>query len=632
MNSLIPSRHGSTRDQNNHNHNHRTWNMCAGTLLFAVALTTAVCAQSVQSPPPQPPPQQSQAPVQQSTHPPLRVVRQMIQVDVVAKDRDGKPVAGLKQSDFKIYDEGKLEQIAWFSMETKESRTQEAQLRELPPNTYTNMIEQKAGVAGNVTIILLDYENTRQQDVIFARNQLVKLLQQMQPNDRVALYALAGRLYVLHDFTSDMASLLRAIDTYWTSDSVDASYESRRPTFGAAVGDSAMDDFINLSYQRFSDFAAINRVESTTIAFEGIAEHVMRIPGRKNLIWISSAFPISIGLDKEGNNSGSSAYQADASPVGLLPSAYALSPSSGRGGGTGAEGLYIQENRLFSQEVDRAVRALGSANIAIYPVDARGLIGAWGDSDLASRDSHPTGPTTFQAQGYRSELFAQSFDTMNNLAQRTGGTAYYNTNDIGGSISKAMDDARVSYMIAYYPDHDDWHGKFHRLRVTTTRPGVSLHYRSGYFAQPPDYVENLKTAQVWRTAMSSPLDATGVGVSVHVEPKVALEARTMVMEVVVNEGDVSFSHEGDRTTGRLEVVLAQYDKEGTPVASETSEVKMDLTKDTYQKARKEGLHFGRILPISAKAAEVRVFVRDTKSNAIGSVSLPVNLVFKPKTN
>jgi VWFA-related protein len=624
MNSFSPLRHGSTRDQNNHNHNYRTLKMCAGTLLLTGAIAAGVCAQSVQS---APPPPQSQAPGQQTAHPPLRVVRQMIQVDVVAKDKDGKPVVGLKQSDFKIYDEGKLEQIAWFSMETKESRTQEAQLRELPPNTYTNMIEQKAGVAGNVTILLLDYENTRHQDIIFARNQLARLLHQMQPNDRVALYALAGRLYVLHDFTSDMAPLLRAIDTYWTPDSVDASYENFRPVFNSAYHDQAMDAFINMSNQKMSDFSAINRVETTTAAFEAIADHVMRIPGRKNLVWISSAFPLSIGLDKEVNNSFMSAYQADASPVGLLPAAY------GGTGGTGAEGPYIQENRQFSQEADRAVRALGSANIAVYPVDARGLIGSGTEAAVINGNQNPQfSPTNFQAQGYRSEVFANSFDTMNNLAQRTGGTAYYNTNDIGGSISKAMDDARVSYMIAYYPDHDDWHGKFHRLRVTTTRPGVSLHYRSGYFAQPPDYVENLKTAQVWRTAMSSPLDATGVGVSVHVEPKVALEARTMVMEVVVNESDVSFNHEGDRTTGRLEVVLAQYDKEGVPVVSETSEVKMDLTKDTYQKARKEGLHFGRILPISSKAAEVRVFVRDTKSNAIGSVSLSVNLVFKPKTN
>ncbi|MFZ0820622.1 MAG: hypothetical protein WAM91_11175, partial [Candidatus Acidiferrales bacterium] len=127
--------------------------MCASTLLLTAGIAVAVRGQSVQSAPP-PPPQQSQAPAQQSTHPPLRVVRQMIQVDVVAKDKDGKPVANLKQSDFKLWDEGKLQQIAWFSLETKESRSQEAQLRELPPNTFTNLIEQKAGVPGNVTLIL----------------------------------------------------------------------------------------------------------------------------------------------------------------------------------------------------------------------------------------------------------------------------------------------------------------------------------------------------------------------------------------------------------------------------------------------------------------------------------------------
>ncbi len=631
MDLLRPSRKDLRR-----NHEQHSWKVYAGALLFTGALTTIVCAQSVQSPPPPPPPQQSQSTGSQSTasqqtHPPLRVVRQMIQVDVVAKDKDGKPVANLKQSDFKLWDEGKLQQIAWFSLETKESRSQEAKLRELPPNTFTNLIEQKAGVPGNVTLLLLDYENTKHSDLIPARNQLVKLLHQMQPNDRVALYALAGRLYVLHDFTSDMASLLKAIDTYWSPDSVDASYENTPQVFGSAFKDAGMDAFINMSNQKFSDFAAINRVESTTEAFEAIADHVMRIPGRKNLVWISSAFPLSIGLDKEGNNGYMSAYQADASPAGISPLKYA--GSAGAGPSTGPEGLYIQENRQFDQELERAVRALGAANIAIYPVDARGVIGSGMDSLVINGDPNPyRSPTTFQAQGYRSELYANSFDTMNALATRTGGAAYYNTYDIGGSISKAMDDARVSYMIAYYPEHDDWNGKFHRLRVTTTRPGISLHYRSGYFAQPPDYVENLKTAQVWKTAMMSPLDATGVGVSVHVEPKEALEARTMVMEVVVNESDVTFGHEGDRTTGRLEVVLAQFDKEGTVVASETSEVKMELDRDVYSKARKEGLHFGRVLPITAKAAEVRVFVRDTKSNAIGSVSLPINVVFPPKTN
>jgi VWFA-related protein len=272
----------------------------------------------------------------QSTYPPLQVIRQMIQVDVVAKDRNGKPVADLKQSDFKIWDEGKPQQIAWFSMETKESRSQDIQLKELPPNTFTNLIEQKAGVPGNVTILLLDYENTRQQDLNFARNQLVKLLHQMQPDDRVALYALAGRLYILHDFTSDTESLLRSIDRYWTPDSVDAAYENSRPVFNVARHDAGEDAFINLSNQRLSDAAAINRVETTTAAFEDIANHMMRIPGRKNLVWISSSFPISIGLDKEGNNSYMSAYQSDASPVGATSETYGA-PS----GGTGAEGLYF---------------------------------------------------------------------------------------------------------------------------------------------------------------------------------------------------------------------------------------------------------------------------------------------------
>src|SRR6266536_207810 len=75
-----------------------------------------------------------------------------------------------------------------------------------------------------------------------------------------------------------------------------------------------------------------------------------------------------------------------------------------------------------------------------------------------------------------------SHDTMAILANRTGGRAYYNTNDLTRAIHEAIDDAQVNYVLGYYPAHNKWDGKFHQVKVQVNRKGIDLRYRLGYFA------------------------------------------------------------------------------------------------------------------------------------------------------
>ena len=66
----------------------------------------------------------------------------------------------------------------------------------------------------NITVILLDALNTSFSDQAFANGRVVKFLQQLQPQDRIALYTLGTRLRILHDFTYDASSLLDALKGY----------------------------------------------------------------------------------------------------------------------------------------------------------------------------------------------------------------------------------------------------------------------------------------------------------------------------------------------------------------------------------------------------------------------------------
>jgi VWFA-related protein len=584
--------------------------------LTLVFWTTALRAapQSQATPPPPPPAKTGSADgsaASQGSTPALRVVQQMVQVDIIAKDQNGKPIRNLKQSDFTVYDNGRKQDISFFSMETDQTRY--LPRPQLAPGTYSNLIEQKEGVPGNLTILLLDFLNTQHSDIAYAKERIIKLLHDMKPDDRVAVYVLSGRLYVLHDFTSDMTALTQVVKKYNTVDSADLADSDFQAVWDVGgMNDVGADNFENESSQGMSDFANIDRASTTTNVFEIIAQHMMRLPGRKNLIWVSGSFPFSINTDKSGNSTNL-AYEVPGTPL--------IGGSAGRGLAIHDAGLYLYENRSFTDEISRATRALASANIAVYPVDPRGLIGANGVETVATA-GYGIGPAMYNNSTSLYNL-APNIDTMKTLAADTGGVAFYNNNDIGGEVRQAMEDSRVSYMLAFYPATDDGKGKFHNIKVRVDRPGIDLRYRTGYTPKPLNYSGVVDNTAIEREAIGSPLDATGLGMTVHTATVQGAATPTVALRINLEENDVSFKFDDERETGLIEVLLVQYDTEGTAIWVETSQVKMRLVKDMYAKVRKEGLQFGRNLPLKPGAVELKVIACDDKSSSIGSVSIPL---------
>jgi VWFA-related protein len=591
---------------------------------------TAVLRAAPQSQVPPPPAAKTQTPpadsaTPQTPTPSLRVVQQMVQVDIIAKDHEGNPIKNLKQSDFTVYDNGRRQEISFFSMETDQTRN--LPRPQLTPGTYSNLIEQKQGVPGNLTILLLDFLNTKHSDITFAKERVLKLLHDMKPDDRVAVYVLSGRLYVLHDFTSDMAALSQSVKGYNTVDSADVA-NSTLKTVWTGTKDVADDAFFNQASQNMSDFANVDRASTTTNVFEIIAQHMTRLPGRKNLIWVSGSFPISMNMDKMGNSTND-AYQTPSTP--LVPvSAYALygaGNNNPNAASTKAEGLYMYDRRTFTDDLARAARALAAANIALYPVDPRGLIGANG-VETVSASRVGVGPSMWDDSSSLYHL-APNIETMKALAEQTGGVAYYNNNDVGGEVRQAMEDSRVSYMLAFYPASDDGKGKFHNIKVRVDRPGIDLRYRSGYTPKPLNFTGVVDNSAIEREAIASPLDATGLGMTVHTSSVHGAATPTVALRINLEENDVSFKFDDERETGQIEVLLVQYDTEGNAIWVETSKVKMRLVRDMYAKVRKEGLQFGRNLPLKPGAVELKVIACDDKSSSIGSVSIPLAAYLPP---
>ena len=532
------------------------------------------------------------SPPSQSIQPPpaIRVTTRLVQVSVVVHDGHGNPITDLTKDDFVVLDEKQPQEIRIFSMETNELPPHPPP--PLPPNTYTNRIQEQGNVPTSITVILFDGLNTEVSDQAYAKKQVVKFIEtQVHPQDRVAIYSLGSDLRILHDFTNDSSSLLAAL----------ADYRGRYTPLPQASVPQLSDNpnaniaaFLDNAYEHEANFYMRNRVHQTVEALTDIANHVGTLPGRKNLIWVSAAFPFSLGFD----------------------------PADTRG---------FDTQELYADEVETAARALTNANVAVYPVDARGLMTAdMGTTAQSVSGGHLRG----SAMAHESQFSGPStenFDTMNSLAEDTGGKAFYNRNDIWGAIRDAIDDSRVTYELGYYPQGVEWNGKFRSIKVEVKRSGAHVRARKGYYAMPePKLTPQLRQAII-ALAAKSPLEPTGIGINVSVEKEAGADRKLRAV-AGFDLHDFAMELKDGRWQGAVDTVFLQIDNTGGIVDALDQTFQLHLDPNLYQRLLQQGVTTSKELAIRPNAIELRVMVRDAATGTIGGVSVPLAKYFPVATS
>lgn len=529
----------------------------------------------------------------------IRATTRIVEISVVATDKSGQPVPDLQHDEIELYDGGKPERISVFSMESRAGASSQGQIED--PDVFSNRRDAYVGSSSSINIVLLDALNTRFEDQVYAKAQVIKFLQQIQLNDRVALYSLKNDVRVLHDFTRDARPLLEALGRFQSSPTSPFVADVSRS--GPASQMALFNDLSSLferSEQSAAAFLTTIRVMKTLSALEAIAMHAGHFPGRKNLIWVSGGFPFWMGPEP-------GAGRQSPRMAGPGPRASTQSPQS-----------FFLTN--FSSEVARTARAFSDANIAIYPVDARGLVAF---APPASQLGPPRGGTVLDDLTAMTDDHLSNRDSMVILAERTGGKAFYNSNDITAAIRRAVDDTRVTYLLGYYPTHGKWDGKFREIKLKSKRRGINFRHRRGYFALPdktPD--DNQRRSRV-QAAILSPLDATAVGLDVKVERKPKSGSGTLGLLMTVDPRSITFVKKGGLWLGKIEVAVAQPTADGTVGSGEVKTVEMNLRQETYERMMQDGLQFQHKAEILPNANQLRVVIYDWSSGTIGSVTIPL---------
>ena len=506
--------------------------------------------------------------------PPRQIFRastRLVTIDALVHAKDGEPVRNLKADDFRLFEDGKEQRIELFTVVAAAAPASAAGrgAATLPdvPGAFSNLPGGR--MPSTATVILFDRLNSRFEDQVPARAEIVKFLGQLRPDDRVALYVLeSDTVSVLHDFTRESRSLIAAMKRYRAQTSIeqaitDAPSPQLAPS-GVASVDAEMQAWLDRTTQEVALEFTRRRVQYTYAAIETIAAHLSGVPGRKNLVWVSSAFP-SILRD----------------------------PLSGP--------------QTMSREQARVIQAINGSNLSIYPIDIRGLVAPYA-GPAATETYQKVGRGGAPAPASVSAAMQPNIDTMTELAQRTGGRAFTNTNAIGKAIENAIDDARVTYLLGYYPSNNAWDGKFRKLRVTVRAPDVEVRHRSGYLAVPQSAT---KADERMADLVRAPLESTAIGLAV------ALEGSALTIRV--DPSAITLKPSGDLFDVALDILIVETQKSGSLVKHLEKTLNLRLSAAQRDELMREGFSMTRTLERRAPDSRLQVIVRDVPTGAVGSV-------------
>jgi hypothetical protein len=261
--------------------------------------------------------------------------------------------------------------------------------------------------------------------------------------------------------------------------------------------------------------------------------------------------------------------------------------------------------------------------MALYAIDFRGLQSVQPDAAIGSKqwgctqgcDSSRAVINTVTAMT-RSALdtIEQGHQLMLDMAEKTGGRAFIDDNEILGAFRAPAADAHAAYALGFYPDSPHLDGSYHELTVKVPeRPDLTVRYRRGYVDESVDPKAQL------RTALWSPLDATAIALIAELVPT---EAGAYEVKLNIGIGGLDLAQSGGRWQGKIHVIFAQKDRDGRQYDYRDDTVQIDLKPDTYQTMRKSGLAYTQALKPNPKAISLRVVVRDEAGN-LGSVTVPL---------
>jgi len=552
-------------------------------ILVAQLANGALAQQPLPSPTPAPIEQQKP---QSESDDVVHITTNLVQVDAVVTDKDGKLVTDLKPEEVEIFEDGRKQKITHFSYNATTTEPPAKETRPTPtdknaapiPPSRLRPEDVRRTIALVVDDLGLSFESTH-----FVREALKKFVdRQMQPGDLVAIIRTSGGMGALQQFTSDKRQLYAAIDRVKWYASGRSGVSAFAPITPPTPGEHGAD--IDAAAEEFNQFREDVYAVGTLGAVNYVVRGLRELPGRKSILLISDGFRI---------------FSQD------------------------------DPNRNFRtlQKLQRLIDEAGRASVVIYTMNATGLqtLMPTAADDLSGRDFQ-------QMQDAMTSRRNAAFETqegLDYLAYETGGMPIKNTNDLSGGIRRVLADQKGYYLIGYRPDQSTFdprtgRRRFHQLTVKVKRPGkFNVRMRHGFYGVSDEEKPKPKTlGQQLFDALASPFGATGVRLQLtSLFANDATAGSIMRSLLHIDPGDLTFKEEAGFHRTTIDVMAITFGDNGVPIDQIGRTYQIKLSEDDYKRIMRQGLVYSLTVPVKKPGAyQLRVSLRDSASDRVGSAS------------
>ncbi|HTM03403.1 MAG TPA: VWA domain-containing protein [Vicinamibacterales bacterium] len=252
-----------------------------------------------------------------------------------------------------------------------------------------------------------------------------------------------------------------------------------------------------------------------------------------------------------------------------------------------------------------AMTAAMRGGVAFYTVDPSGLCG-------------------LECPGGADELDNRS--ALSELAAATGGFAVLNTNRFAESFERMVIENSTYYVLGYTSTNDKRDGRYRRLDLKVTRPGLTVRHRDGYIApskneptrkEPP---ERSTLAPAVRDLVRTPLASAHVPMSVFATAlRGTGRESNVVIAVEIDPTRLDLSTGPGATTGQVEVAAVAISAGGKIAGGQRERFMLNLKPDTWERTKTAGLRLVTGMSLPPGRYQLRVAGGNVASLDAGSV-------------
>jgi VWFA-related protein len=552
----------------------------------------------------------------------------LVPIDLHAVDRDGKPVTDLGPGEFTILEDGVPQRIQHFARQELKADTRRAD----GGGASTALIADPSAPPPQTSRVFL---------IVLGRGRLTipnagldgishLLRDRLLPQDRAALLAYNRAT----DFTTDHASLAAVVDRYKRGhESIEVKLAMYFSGLAALYRPPGIPTDLQPEIDRlFGGATPRTMPDGAPRVDEAEAAHQRRV--KEALLGGETN-----GDTREFDRFDDEEAAAEGVPFDTYVSAQSMDAADVRNLQTGVDYLrrfpgekhllYLACGGLMTPDVSTLAREASQARVAIDVIHTCGI--AFGGGSMGRQVGPRVGSSATPWDAYLgrgTSIF--SAQNARELSGETGGTFYANLHRWAAQDIDAMDRAtRVQYTLGYYSTRAAADGRYRRIEIRVSRPGVTLMYRHGYFDTPPprssspreelsyvrivrafEYEKAIADLALTANTRRAPNDVTG-------RPEIQVD-------VTIAPEHVTFATVDGRHVASVEVAVFLLDGADRAIDQIWQRLELNLRDETYARTMASGLTHHASFGRSDEARRVKVVVYDYAADLVGSAVAPLD--------